>query len=239
MKRLPPLALVLSLLAGCAGSDDPDAGSATPPPATAPVPAPSGQSTPPTTAEPRSTATSSPPAQVPATSPVPPTRGEPNPPGPPSRGGQGESPPTAAAGTWTAGVVGVERPAVGVAVLDAVRTARHEGFDRVVFELSSAVPGYHLEYVDRPVRSCGSGEPVPLPGDGWLEVRLEPAAAHTEAGSPTVGREVAVDLANVERLVLTCDFEAIVTWVLAVGSPNEFRVSELTGPPRLVVDVRH
>ena len=89
------------------------------------------------------------------------------------------------------------------------------------------------------MRACGSGDVVPLPGDGWLEVRLEPAAAHTEAGRPTVGREVAVDLVNVKRVVTTCDFEAVVTWVLAVGSPNDYHVSELADPPRLVVDVRH
>jgi hypothetical protein len=55
----------------------------------------------------------------------------------------------------------------------------------------------------------------------------------------TVGREVPVALANVRRLVLTCDFEAVVVWVLAVGSPNRYRVTVLEGPPRLVVDLRH
>jgi hypothetical protein len=144
-----------------------------------------------------------------------------------------------AAAEWTAGIVAVETPGAGVATLQEIRTARHAGFDRVVFTLSPAVPGYHLEYVDRPVRSCGSGEAVPLPGDGWLEVRLSPAAAHTEAGEATVGREVPVALANVRRLVLTCDFEAVVVWVLAVGSPNRYRVTVLEGPPRLVVDLRH
>ena len=154
-------------------------------------------------------------------------------------GGQGAGVATATPGEWTAGIVADERPGAGVAVLEAVRTARHDGFDRVVFELSPAVPGHHVEYVDRPVRHCGSGDPVPLPGDGWLEVRLEPSAAHTEAGEATVGREVPVELENVRRLVLTCDFEAVVTWVLAVGSPNPYRVLVLDGPPRLVVDVRH
>lgn len=171
--------------------------------------------------------------QAPAGEPEAPTVG----PGP--SGGQGAGVATATTGEWTVGIVAAERPGAGVAVLEEVRTARHDGFDRVVFTLSPAVPGHHVEYVDRPVRHCGSGDPVPLPGDGWLEVRLEPSAAHTEAGEATVGREVPVELENVRRLVLTCDFEAVVTWVLAVGSPNAYRVLVLDDPPRLVVDVRH
>ena len=102
------------------------------------------------------------------------------------------------------------------------------------------MPGYHIAYIDRPVRSCGSGEVVPLPGDGWLEVRMQPAAAHTEAGEPTIARRVhPLTLPNLKQLSLTCDFEADVTWVAGVLSPNDFRVSELKGPSRLVVDIRH
>jgi hypothetical protein len=185
--------------------------------------------------EPTAAATARPPAPAaPAPPAAPPL---PWPPGP--RGGQGAGEPTATAGEWTTGIVADAGLGAGVAVLEEVRAARHDDLDRVVFGFSPVVPGYHLEYVDRPVRQCGSGDPVPLPGDAWLEVRLEPAAAHTDAGEPTVGREVPVALENVRRVVLTCDFEAVVTWVLAVGSPNSFRVSVLADPPRLVVDVRH
>lgn len=154
-------------------------------------------------------------------------------------GGQGAGSATATTGEWTHGIVDAEGLAAGVAVLEEVRTGRHEGFDRVVFTFAPAVPGYHLEYIDRPVRRCGSGDTVPLPGDGWLEIRLQPAAAHTEAGEPTVGREIPADLENVRQGLLTCDFEAVVTWVLAVGSPNDYRVTPLDDPPRLVVDVAH
>lgn len=141
---------------------------------------------------------------------------------------------------WTAGIV--ERPAVssGVVLLTSVETGRHEGFDRVVFGFADGrLPGHHLEYVDRPVRRCGSGEPVPLPGDGWLEVRLLDARAHTEEGEATVARGGPTpDLGLVRELALICDFEGRVTWVLAVASPNRYRVLQLREPARLVVDVR-
>lgn len=141
-----------------------------------------------------------------------------------------------------AGTVGKteKEGAGGPALLRAVRTATHEGFERVVFEFAGArVPGYHVEYVDRPVRQCGSGEPVPVAGDAWLRVRLSPANAHTEAGEATVrDRARRLDYPNLLELKILCDFEAEVEWVLGLASPTRYRVLELTNPARLVVDVK-
>ena len=69
---------------------------------------------------------------------------------------------------------------------------------------------------------------------------MSPANAHTEEGRPTVAeRERTPSLPVLSELELTCDFEAVVTWVLGVGSPNRYQVREMNSPPRLVVDVRH
>jgi hypothetical protein len=141
---------------------------------------------------------------------------------------------------WTAGIIDRPRPDQPVAKLVDVRTGRHEGFDRIVFEFDERVPGYHIEYIDQPVRKCGSGKVTPLAGDGWLEVRMYPAKAHTEKGQPTVAnRERMPRLPVLSELELTCDFEAVVTWVFGVESPNRYQVRELSSPPRLVIDVGH
>jgi len=144
-------------------------------------------------------------------------------------------------GEWTAGIVDQKAPGARVALLRAVRAARHEGLDRVVFEFEGAgLPGYHLEYIDRPVRRCGSGDVAELLGDAWLQIAFEPAAAHTEAGKALLeAREQRPALPIVREVELTCDFEAQVSVVLGVASPNRFRVLELASPTRLVVDVRH
>jgi hypothetical protein len=136
-----------------------------------------------------------------------------------------------------------ERQGGEVGTLMAVRVAAHEGYERIVFEFDGAVPGYKVEYVDRPVRQCGSGEVVALPGDAWLSMRFYPANAHTEEGRPTVSAEgrdqdTAGRLANLKRLKLICDFEAVTEFVGAVAMPGRFRVLELTGPKRVVVDVQ-
>ena len=142
---------------------------------------------------------------------------------------------------WTAEETSVERPMAGAAVLRDVRIAEHPGFDRIVLDFGGdSVPGYRIGYIDRPVRQCGSGDVVPLAGDGWLSITVQPANAHTEAGEPTVReRERTPRLPAVLELKLICDFEAMVEVVAGVSSPGRYRVFELTEPGRLVIDISH
>lgn len=142
----------------------------------------------------------------------------------------------------TAGITAKKNPNItAVAVLNEVRSARHGNYDRVVFEfMGKELPTYHIEYIDRPVRACGSGDVVPLAGDGWLEVRFSDARAHTPEGNPTIkDRSRSPHLPIVKDLKITCDFEAQVTWVMGVSSPNRYRVLELSNPTRLVIDIKH
>ena len=134
-----------------------------------------------------------------------------------------------------------ERQNAPVAVLRDVRTAIQEGFDRIVFEFEGdAVPGYHVEYVDKQVSSCGSGEPVLVAGEARLEIRLMPAQAHDDAGKATVGmRDETLRFPVFRQLRSVCDFEADVSYVLGLASRNAYRVLELSSPPRIVVDVKH
>lgn len=139
---------------------------------------------------------------------------------------------------WTAGIVDQPRRTAPMTTLIATRTAAHDGFDRIVFEFDERVPGYHVEYIDRPVRQCGSGNVTELAGDGWLEVRMYPARAHTDEGQPTIAqREFIPNLPVLLELERTCDFEGEVAWVAGVASPQRFQVRELSDPPRLVVDI--
>lgn len=150
----------------------------------------------------------------------------------------------------TAGITEKKKPLGKSAVLVAVRAARHAGHDRVVFEHEGSLPGYRVEYVDGPIRRCGSGEPAQVAGNARLRVRLEPAAAHDDAGRATVSerdRQRKLSLAVLRELVLVCDFEGQVEWAVGLESPGSssgreglprYRVLELDGPPRIVVDVR-
>ena len=134
-------------------------------------------------------------------------------------------------------------PGVARPVLRHVETATgaSSGYDRVVFEFTGdSVPGYRVEYTTKPVQRCGSGDPVTVAGTGRLIVRIEPAQAHDEHASLVPAeRHRTPGLPAVRELTLICDFEGQVAWVLGIAARSEYRVSELTGPARLVLDVRH
>jgi hypothetical protein len=145
----------------------------------------------------------------------------------------------AASSAKTAGIV--ERKREGEPrLLAAVRAANQADYDRVVFEFEGGVPGYHVQYITAPILDCGAGDAKPIEGNAWLEVRFYPANAHTPEGKPTVPlREQRPALPIVREIERTCDFEAVVTWVIGAASPNQYRAYELDAPPRLVVDIDH
>ena len=143
--------------------------------------------------------------------------------------------------TGTLGKAEVQKGLESNVTLRSVNTTSCEGFDRVVFEFNTpATPGYHVSYIDKPIRLCGSGNTVAVAGDAWLEVRMTQTQAHTDAGQATIAQtNRTVNLPNLRQLVQTCDFEGHVTWVLGVAHSKRFRVVELTNPSRIVVDVKH
>jgi hypothetical protein len=130
---------------------------------------------------------------------------------------------------------------VAPALLREIRTAAQDGFDRIVFEFEGdEVPNYTIQYIDKPVRQCGSGNVAQVAGDGWLEVKFKATNAHTEAGQATIAaRERRLSLPSLKELEITCDFEAEVVVVLGVASPNPYRVLEFSNPTRVVVDIKH
>jgi hypothetical protein len=126
-------------------------------------------------------------------------------------------------------------------VLKEVRTGDHKKFDRIVFEFSSAlVPGYKVEYADKPAVSCGSGKAVEVVGQAVLVVQLKPAQAHDDQGKATISeRDLTPTLPILKQAKLSCDFEADVEWALGLGEKRPYRVLELNNPARLVVDIKH
>jgi hypothetical protein len=136
-----------------------------------------------------------------------------------------------------------QRAGAAGSTLRGVRTAGHEQFDRIVFEFDGAVPGHRLDYIDRPIRECGSGRVLQVAGQAWLRVRFDQARAHELvdgfAQATVASRNRTLDHALVQQLVLTCDAGGQLEWVAGVRTPNQFRLLQLTEPARLVVDINH
>jgi hypothetical protein len=121
-----------------------------------------------------------------------------------------------------------------------VRTGQHARFDRIVFDLKGDAPGYRVEYVKR-VREDGSGKVVDTRGHANLLVRLMPANAHHENGTPTYAgpSRFEVDYPALREVAFAGDFEATVSVALGIRHKNGFRVMTLRDPMRIVVDVAH
>ena len=141
----------------------------------------------------------------------------------------------------------VEAPAspglpLGGALLVDVRAARHEGFDRIVFEFQGGLPGYRVEYQAPPILGDASGEPVEIAGNAFLRIRFEPAAAHdpnTGSQTYTGPRELSPGLPSLIEAQETGDFEAVLTWALGLSQEEDFRVYQLQDPFRIAIDVAH
>ena len=148
---------------------------------------------------------------------------------------------TSAAFAGSMNAVRRARPGRHPAILRAVRLAPHAAYDRVVFEFAGdSAPGYEVEYADRPIRRCGSGDTVSLMGTGYLVVRFEPAQMHDERGNPTVARrEWTPRLRAANEIKLVCDFEGQVEWVLGLPARRRYRVLETAAPARVIIDLRH
>ena len=129
--------------------------------------------------------------------------------------------------------------AQSASTLVAVRAGRHPGFDRVVFEFRGGVPATHrVRYVDQ-LTEDPSGKPVALAGGANLEVVFQGANAHDDQGRPTVSpRRFAPGFTALKEVAQTGDFEAVVSYGLGVDRQRPFKVSTLSGPSRLVIDVQ-
>ena len=132
-------------------------------------------------------------------------------------------------------------PLRGTALLRDVRLGVHpeeSGWDRIVFEFGDDLPPGAIAYVPS-VSACGSGAPVTLRGAAVLAVRFSQAAAHTEAGRPTLPRTtIPASGETILEARQTCDFEGEVGWAIGVKDRQRFKVTLLANPRRVVIDIK-
>jgi hypothetical protein len=132
-------------------------------------------------------------------------------------------------------------PSSGASVtVSDIRVGRHDGFDRVVFEVGgTGTPGWDVRYVDT-ASSQGSGEAVDVAGDAVLQVTLTgagyPYATGVEEYSAS-GPLSAAGTETVTEVVFDATFEG--TTVAFVGTTERapFRVYLLENPARVVLEV--
>ncbi|MEE2061195.1 AMIN-like domain-containing (lipo)protein [Rhodococcus artemisiae] len=122
-----------------------------------------------------------------------------------------------------------------------IRTGRHDGFDRVVYELGGeGTPGWRVGYVDEAVQD-GSGNEIPLAGGAVIQVLIDGSAYPFDSGvepysgpNPVLGSPGG----SVVEVNGSGVFEGVTQSFIGVSAPETpFSVSALTDPTRLVIDV--
>ena len=122
------------------------------------------------------------------------------------------------------------------ATVSAVRIAHHDGYDRLVigFATSDTMPQYQLtqQATSHFVRDA-SGQPVALDGSAGIHAVLR--NADITPGAPT---DLKPQLPAIREVAQIGNFERVVSYGVGLATPACFRVLELSGPTRLVIDVQ-
>jgi hypothetical protein len=117
-----------------------------------------------------------------------------------------------------------------------VRVAHHDGYDRLVigFPTSNTMPQYQLtqQATAHFIRDA-SGQPVTLNGSAGIRVVLRNADIVT--GAPS---DLKPNLPEIREVAQIGNFERVVSYGVGLATPACFRVLELSGPTRLVIDVQ-
>lgn len=135
-------------------------------------------------------------------------------------------------------------------LLQAVRVAVHDDYDRVTFELvprsgqEAKVPHWQVEPARPPLLQDGSGEPIQVRGSAFLSVLFW--ASGVDLSGPRF-REVytgpkrfqPTDTRTLQDLRHAGDFENVLTWYAGLRRAACFTVLELRDPVRIAVDVSH
>jgi hypothetical protein len=218
-RRLAPVVLLSTvLLAACTSGGGSSAAKSTATPSGTPVPA---------------TATATAPATVPAPRPA------------STKAGTtltDEAEPASAGPAFTPATGTSTSPATGHGLtLVGVRTAAHDGYDRVVLELAgTGAVGWRVAYDAHPQRQ-GSGDAVVLAGAATLSVLLDGVGYPQDTGVREYSgpRRIAPSLPSVRELQVGGVFEGQLDAFVGVAAQRPFRVYRLAAPQRVVIDVRH
>ncbi|HEY3091281.1 MAG TPA: hypothetical protein VGJ59_24805 [Jatrophihabitantaceae bacterium] len=126
------------------------------------------------------------------------------------------------------------------ATLVGVRVGRHLDYDRTVFDLRGAVPGWNVRYVPA-LEEDASGRRLPIRGADVLHVALLGVDAHNARFASTLRTPSTLtpEFPTLRQVRIAGDFEAVVSFGLGLRDRVGFRVFSLTNPTRVVVDVAH
>lgn len=126
------------------------------------------------------------------------------------------------------------------AYLTEVRFGDHDGFVRVVFELTGVgEPIWMVGYADPPFTTDGEGGEVPVSGSAFLKIDMTPGARYDQDFTLTYEGDLVLEpgLAPIDQVVFLDDFERVMHWVIGLDAERPFTATLLQDPLRLVIDI--
>lgn len=146
---------------------------------------------------------------------------------------------------WTTKPVSREHRAINqVTYVKTVRADKRVKYDRVVFEFTGPLPNYRIEYLKSHFSEGEAGRVrIKSAGNAFIQVEMftiptaEEQLKFTEAkGFRPRGR---LRFPTVQSVTDQGLFEGFYDFVIGVSSRKEFRMSEMSNPTRLVIDIEH
>ena len=123
----------------------------------------------------------------------------------------------------------------------AVRSALHDGFERIVIEhAGTGQPSFHAQYTDEPLEP-GIGTPVDTGAGAYLEVTLSGTSnAYDDPPDMLDHGETIENLTTqaTQSVVSFAPWEATSTYILGLDEQRPVAVTVLEEPVRLVIDVQ-
>jgi hypothetical protein len=122
--------------------------------------------------------------------------------------------------------------------LTAVRTGKHGGYDRVVFQFSGGLPAVTTERVAT-VYADPRGTPVSLAGKSRLHVVFRGASANCPQPAHRTWTGPSVLTPRYPQLLMiraAGDFEGYLSFGIGLAARGGYHISSLVGPDRVVID---
>lgn len=133
-----------------------------------------------------------------------------------------------------------QRPeAPGRLAVTKVRVGAHDGFDRVVFDLSGdGHPGWHIDYDTHPTQQ-GSGHCMEYEGTIALNVNIDNTTYPYELGLDDPHIQSVPGVGEVVEIISAGVFEGRSQFIIGLRAKHPYVVKVLDNPTRLVIDVTH
>ena|SRR5437879_6260885 len=140
---------------------------------------------------------------------------------------------------WTMTAVSRAGNSEATISLKSVRVAKNDGYDRIVFEFTGGVPRYKIKYEKSGTFMTTGEEKIKVGGKYFIDINLQ-SLPYPESGSePDIkipkGNHKLQAFNEIKEIEW---FEGVREFGIGLNSKHGFRVQQLSGPLRLVIDFK-